>query len=90
MCNWNGSKQLIDVQCNQILIFLFSQQKHLFSLLKIIEERGGSVVECLIRDLSLTFGNVFCPLARHFILCLVLVQPRKTLYDMTEKMLTGM
>ena len=29
------------------------------------------------------------PLARHFILCLVLVQPSKTHPDMTENLLTG-
>ena len=38
--------------------------------------------------LSLTGGTVSCPLARHFILCLVLVQPRNTHPHMTEKMLT--
>ena len=34
---------------------------------------------------------MLCPLARHFIRCLVLVQPRKTENrpDMTEKLLTG-
>ena len=37
-------------------------------------------------------GTVLCPLARHFILCLVLVQPRKTGKhpDMAEKLFTGM
>ena len=35
---------------------------------------------------------MLCSLARHFILCLVLVQPRKTGKhpDMAEKLLTGM
>ena len=47
------------------------------------EERSGLVVECLTRDqgaagLSLT-GE------RHFILCLVLVQPRKTHPDIAKK-----
>ena len=39
----------------------------------------------------LTAGGVtvLCPLARHFIHCLVLVQPRKTCPDMTKKLLTG-
>ena len=31
---------------------------------------------------------MFCPLAGHFIRCLVLVQPRKTRPDITEKILT--
>ena len=59
-----------------------------------MEERGGSVVECLTRDRgvaasSLTGGTVLYPCARHFILCLVLVQRRKTCPDITEKLLTG-
>ena len=60
-----------------------------------VEEHNGSVVGCLTRDggvagSSLTRGALSCPWARHFILCLVLVQPRKTCPDMTEKMLIGM
>ena len=59
------------------------------------EEYSGSVIECLTWDQgvegsSLTGGTALCPWARHFILCLVLVQLRKTYPDMTEKMLTGM
>ena len=59
------------------------------------EERSGSVLECLTWDrgvggLSLNKGTVLGTWARHFILCLVLVQPRKTRPDMTEQMLTGM
>ena len=42
--------------------------------------------------MSLTWGTVLCPLARHFILCLVMFQPRKTRPDqgpdLTEKLLT--
>ena len=40
---------------------------------------------------SLTAGvvTVLCPLARHIIGCLVLVQPRKTCADITEMLLTG-
>ena len=52
------------------------------SIQSVIEERGGSVVECLTRDRgavgsSLTEGIALCPWARHFTLCLVLDQPRK-------------
>ena len=59
------------------------------------EEHSSLVVECLtqdqgVADSSLARGTVLCPLAIHFILCLVLVQPRKTHPDMTEKLLTGM
>ena len=58
------------------------------------EERGGSVVECLTQDRgvagsSLTGGTALCSRARHFIICLVLVQPRKTPSNITEKLLTG-
>ena len=54
----------------------------------------GSVVECLTRDRdvacpSFTGGIALCTGARHFILCLVLVQHKKTRPDMAEKMLTG-
>ena len=44
------------------------------------------------RRWRLTRGNALCPCARHFILCLVLVQPRKTGNHpkMAEKLLTGM
>ena len=58
------------------------------------EERSGSVVECLTWDreiagLSLIGGIALCPWARHFILCLVLVQPKKIHPDMTEQLLLG-
>ena len=48
---------------------------------------GGSVVDCLTRDRgaagsNLTSVTALCP-------CLVLVQPRKTSADITEKPLTG-
>ena len=54
------------------------------------EERSGSMVECLTRDQGvagsrLTRGIALCPWARHFIICLVLGQPRKTCPDITEK-----
>ena len=46
-----------------------------------IEELHGSVISAWIKiegaaGLSLTVGAVLCPWVRHFILCLVLVQPR--------------
>ena len=54
-----------------------------------VKQRLGSVVECLTRDRgdagsSFIEGTAFCPLARHFILCLVMVQPRKTHPDMSD------
>ena len=54
---------------------------------------NGSVVECLTRDrgvadLSLAGVIALCPCARHINPCLVLVQPRKTCPDITEKLLT--
>ena len=57
-------------------------------------EHSGSVVECLIWDrgvagLSLTSATALCPWTRHINPCLVLVQPRKTHPDITEKLLTG-
>ena len=59
------------------------------------EERAGSLVECLTQDQgvagsSLTGSTVLCPCARHFITCLVLVQPKTIRPDMPEKLLTGM
>ena len=58
------------------------------------EERGGSVTECLTQDqgvagLSLTGGTASRPGARHIMLCLILVQPRRIYPDWTDKMLTG-
>ena len=53
-----------------------------------------SVVECLTLDLgveglSLTGATELSPWARHINLCLVIVQPRKTHPNLTEKLLTG-
>ena len=69
--------------CNNILMFCFCKYEH-----------GGSVVECLTRDLravgsSLTVVTALCPRARHVYPCLELVQPRKTRSDVTERFLTG-
>ena len=57
-------------------------------------EHSGSVVECLTRDRgaagsSLTGVTVLCPLAGHIYPCLVLVQPRKTRPNISEKLFTG-
>ena len=51
------------------------------------------MVECLTLDrgvagLSRVGGTALCPRARHFILSLVMGQPRKTPPYMTEKLLT--
>ena len=51
-------------------------------------------MECLTRDqraagLSLTGVTALCHWARHIIPSLVLVQPRKTLPNVTERFLTG-
>ena len=55
----------------------------------------ASAVKCLTGDrglvgLSLTRSTALCSGARQFILCLVLVQTRKTHPNMTEKLLSGM
>ena len=57
-------------------------------------EHSGSVVECLTRDwgaagLSLTSATALCPWARHINPSLVLVQPRKTCPDITERCWLG-
>ena len=57
----------------------------------LLYQHGGSVVECLTRDPRVQASRKahwHCILS--LILCLVLVQPRKTGSDMTEKLLTGM
>ena len=61
------------------------------------EEHSGSVGRVLdlgseVTSSRLMGDTVLCPWARHFILCLVLVQPRKTgkCPYMAEKLLTGM
>ena len=54
------------------------------------EERSGSVVECLTRERlrgcvsSLAGRAALCHWARRFMLCLVLVQPRKAQPDMNK------
>ena len=52
------------------------------------------MVECLTRDRevagsSLVDGTALCPSARPNNSCLVLIQPRKTCPNITEKVLTG-
>ena len=59
-----------------------------------LRKRSGSVVECLTRDRRATGSNLtgvtaLCPGARHIYPCLVLVQPRKTSPNITERLLTG-
>ena len=60
----------------------------------IYEERSDSMVECLTRyqmvaGSSLSETTELCLWARNFILCIVLVQPRKTRPYLSEKMLTN-
>ena len=60
-----------------------------------MREHSGSVVECLSLDRAPTGSSLsgitaLCPWARHINPGLVLVQPRKTHPDITEKLLTGM
>ena len=62
--------------------------------LMILWERSGLVVECLTQDRraagsSLTGVTAICPSARHVNPCFVLVQPRKTHPDISERLLTG-
>ena len=59
-----------------------------------IRERSGSVVECLTQGrramgLSLAGVTASCPWARHIYPSLILVQPRKTLPFITERLLMG-
>ena len=42
------------------------------------------------KGLSLTGRHCLYPLASHFNVCLLLIQPKKTYPDITEKLLTGM
>ena len=58
----------------------------------ICRELSGPVVECSdlgVADSSLTGSTVMRLLARHFILCLARIQPRKR-PDITENLLTGL
>ena len=61
---------------------------------KVVQNYGGSVVECLTgdrgaTDSSFTSVTVFCPWARHINPGLVLIQPRKTRPYITERLLMG-
>ena len=68
-----------------------------FEILKVFYacmEHSGSVEECFTQDRkaagsSLTGVTALCPWERHINTCLVLVQPRKTRPDITERLLTG-
>ena len=57
----------------------------------VYRERSGSVVECLTQDrVRASPASLRCgPLARHIYSSLVLVQPRKTLPCLTERLLMG-
>ena len=62
--------------------------------LRVLTPQKIGNVECLTRDrgatgASLTVVTMLCPWERHNYLCLVLIQPRKTRLDITEKLLTG-
>ena len=75
-------------------VFLGTQNSVIQGLNTVCMEPSGSVVECLTRDRRatgwrLTSITKLCPWARHINPCLVLVQPRKTRSDITERLLTG-
>ena len=61
------------------------------SYIKISKGYGVNVVEFSDQffQIILTGVTALCPWARHINPCLVLVQPRKTLPDITMKLLTG-
>ena len=52
------------------------------------EERSGLTEDRGVAGSSLMGATALCPWARHINPCLVLVQPRKTCPEMTEKLLT--
>ena len=88
LCQW------ATVQNNFCRLMFFLLQNLSYRNAISVWGHSGSVVECLTRDLgaagsSLTSVTVLCPWARHIYPCLVLVQPRKTRPDITEKLLTG-
>ena len=73
------------------MFWLRNKKLIIFWLLKGAEWLSGRVLDLRPRGLglSLTNINVLCLWARHIYPCLVLVQPRKTCRDITEKLLTG-
>ena len=84
----NQNSNSIIIAAVKIGVSLIEHNKH-------VREGSGSVVECLTCDqgvasLSLTSVTDFYPLARHFIPCLLLDQPRKIRPNITERLLTGM
>ena len=67
---------------------------HLTTYYMLYQECTGSVIERLTRDRGVAGSSLngfvaLCPRVRHINHCLVLVQPRKTHPDITEKVLTG-
>ena len=68
---------------------------HKIHVHSILLSHGRAVAECLTQDRrvagsSLTGVTVLCPRARRIDPYLVMVQPRKTRPDITERLLTGM
>ena len=64
--------------------------RHYYQLRATFEEYVRVMIVFLYMVLSLTEGTALCPLVRCFILCLILVQPRKTCPELTEKVFTWM
>ena len=81
-----------------IMIWLYSLKiSMLLSTFAVLWSAVAQLVECYTRNRRFAGSclapggvTVLCHWARHFIHCLVLVQPRKTCPNMTEKLLTGM
>ena len=74
-------------------VFMFNSTEHEISTFH-KKQIWSTVVECLTRDRgatgsSLTRVTVYCPWARLNYPCSVVVQPRKTRSNITEKWLTG-
>ena len=81
-----GSSEPLEPPLDLPLSFYHELTQHYQSLQQYMAGLRSAVVACLTRD---TGGAALCLWARRFILCLALVQHRKTRPDMTEKLLTG-
>ena len=104
VCNWQlparVGRYLWHFKIIHVTMYRCSLKEIRFSLFYLLKkdgnfswERSGSVIECLTRDrgaagLSLT-GTALCPWAKHINPRLLLVQPRKTLPYITERLLMG-
>ena len=78
-----------DCSCRTILIWVHIVYPYTYISQGSTVARGRVLDSRRVAGLSPIGVTVLCPFARHIYPCLVLVQPKKTRPNLTEKLLTG-